>query len=98
LTTPCYLVGEHALRECHGLEKNLGFSRNTSKLQARVCVECGYVMLFAQRPGVFRAEAERRLRGGSALPLPSGLESPDDLGDLPIASAAPAEEPKEQAR
>ncbi len=62
-TTPCYLVSDNSsnhLDGCHGMEKTIiGTSRHHCALQARVCIDCGFVAMFAANPAVFTAEAAR---------------------------------------
>ncbi len=64
VTTPCYLVlgagGAGYIHQCHGMEKNLiGASVRGSDITARVCVECGYIMAFANDPAPFKEEVDQ---------------------------------------
>ena len=78
-TTPCIVVTAGGnVHECHGTEKGaLGTSRNRCRVSNRVCVDCGYILLFADTPGIFRAETGPAARAAHNLPIPRSGTSPE---------------------
>lgn len=89
ITTPCYVVEQGHLNSCHGMEKNLlGASVHISKITARVCVGCGYIMLFADNPAIFQVEVDKNEIGDT--PIPAMPPSPE-TDALPISADKPSE-------
>lgn len=91
-TTPCYVIaGKTPYWHCHGMEKNwLRESIRQCSSKMRVCVQCGYIMLFADNPAIFQVEVDKNEIGDT--PIPAMPPSPE-TDALPI----PADKPSESA-
>jgi len=86
----CYVVASDSnhLYQCHGSRKSvLGISVHACPITARVCVDCGHILLFADSPGVFRPELPGEHHGGAVFPVPAETP-PLSEGTLPIPSAS----------
>jgi hypothetical protein len=85
--TPCFITGDSGhLAQCHGMEKVLGTSVNRCALQPYVCAGCGYIVMFAKRPDIFRLEANRS-RGTLPIPISERVLPPIDPS-LPLSAKA----------
>jgi len=87
-TTPCDLfdsVGSARFpKTAWGMERP-GFLELTTTPRKRqspvtqhVCVECGFIMAFAETPAVFRAELGEEEASAASLPLPHHGDDPPD--------------------
>lgn len=62
--------------ECHGKKKQrMGVAQVRCRVAARVCVECGYLMFFAETPRPFRQEIASDAQATDLLPIPSASTS-----------------------
>lgn len=81
-TTPGYLANSDSGHAAafHGREKNaLGMSVHRTTVEARICVECGFVAVFGRAPDRFREETVewRQARSPDLTPA----ERPAGRGD-----------------
>ncbi|MGV3720669.1 MAG: hypothetical protein ACO1SX_07140 [Actinomycetota bacterium] len=68
-TAPCSVL---QVLECHGrVKQRMGVSKIRCGVAARVCVECGYLMFFAETPRPFRQEIVEEAEATDRLPIPS---------------------------
>jgi hypothetical protein len=81
-TTPGYLVSNESghVAAFHGREKNaFGVSVRRSPVTARVCLGCGFVLLFATDPRPFHQESDAWQEARAPELMPA--ESPDGPDD-----------------
>ena len=96
-TTACYLVDSSSsyITQCHGMSKDIwGISTHQSPVVGRVCVACGYIMLFADKPAIFRVELPQGTLERGDLPLPASLEPLSPADQFPRPASEPGRPPE----